>query len=130
MVPGDQTARLHRERDRRLWRQMGVTLFLSACLVGLVLGIVGLRVTQVRFSYRLDQLRAARTDLEDVNRRLKVEVATLRSLARIESRARGELGMLPPSPGQVRLAREYLPGGTGTTPLRTAWEEQLAPAGP
>jgi cell division protein FtsL len=130
MSPGDQSARLIRERDRRLTRAMGVTLLISACVVGGVLGIVGLKVTQVRLSYRLDQLRVVRSDLEGVNRQLRVELATLKALARIESKARGELGMLPPSRNQVRLAREYAPGAPGTASLRTAWEVRLAPPGP
>lgn len=130
MTPADQSARLVRERDPRLWRAMGTTLLVTACLVGAVLGIVGLKVAQVRLSYRLDQLRLVRSQLEGVNRQLRVEHATLRALARIESKARGELGMLSPSRNQVRLAREYVPGVGGTASLRTAWEEPLAPPGP
>lgn len=138
MAPGDQSARLIRERDRRRTRAMGVTLLVSACLVAGVLGIVALKVNQVRLSYRLDQLRLVRSELEEGNRQLRVEHATLRALARIESKARGELGMLSPSRDQVRLAREYVPGwapdgvgvGRGSASLQTAWEEQPAPPGP
>ncbi len=137
MAPGDQSARVIRERDRGLLRAMGATLLISACLVGGVLGIVGLRVHQVKLSYRLEQLRQTRGQLEEVNRQLRVELATLRALARIESKARGELGMLSPSRNQVRMAREYVPGrapvaegaGRGAASLRTAWEEPPAPSG-
>ncbi len=129
MTPGDQSARLVRERDGRLLRLMGATLVVTACLVGLILGLVGVKVNQVRLSYRLDQLRLARSELREVNRQLRVELATLRTPARIESKARGELGMLAPSRSQVRLAREYVPGTTsGAASLRTAWEEPLVPA--
>ena len=138
MTLGDQSARLVRERDGRLTRVMGATLLISACLVGMVLGIVGIKVNQVRLSYRLDQLRLVRSELREVNRQLRVELATLRTPARIESKARAELGMLAPSRNQVRLAREYVPGrapdaagvGRGTASLRTAWEEPLAPHRP
>lgn len=130
MTPGDQSARLIRERDRGLLRAMGATLLISALLVGGVLGIVGLRVHQVKLSYRLEQLRQTRGQLEEVNRQLRVELATLRALARIESKARGELGMLSPSRSQVRMAREYVPGSGGAASLRTAWEEPQAPPGP
>ena len=137
MAPGDQSARVIRERDLGLLRAMGATLLISACLVGGVLGIVGLKVNQVKFSYRLEQLRQTRGQLEEVNRQLGVELATLRALARIESKARGELGMLSPSRNQVRMAREYVPGrapvavgtGRGAASLRTAWEEPPAPPG-
>ncbi|MBI3030688.1 MAG: cell division protein FtsL [Candidatus Rokubacteria bacterium] len=131
MAPGDQSARVIRERDRGLLRAMGVTLLISACLVGGVLGLVGLRVNQVELSYRLEQLRQTRGQLEEVNRQLRVELATLRALARIESKARGELGMLSPSGSQVRMAREYVPGrAPDAASLRTAWEEPPAPPGP
>ena len=128
MAPGDQSAGLVRERDGRLLRLMGAALLISACLVGVVLGIVGLKVHQIRLSYRLDQLRLVRSELTEVNRQLRVELATLRTPARIESKARGELGMLAPSRSQVRLAREYVPGTSGTASLRTAWEEPLLSA--
>ena len=130
MALSNQSARVIRERDRGLLRAMGATLLISACLVGGVLGIVGLRVNQVKLSYRLEQLRQTRGQLEEVSRQLRVELATLRALARIESKARGELGMLSPSRNQVRMAREYVPGTSGTASLRTAWEEPSAPPGP
>ena len=130
MAPGDQSARLVRERDGRLLRQMGATLVVSACLVGPVLGIVGIKVNQIRLSYRLDQLRLVRSELREMNRQLRVEFATLRTPARIESKARAELGLRSPSRDQVRLAREYVPGTTsGTASLKTAWEDPLVPAG-
>lgn len=129
MAPRDQWARLIRERDRRLWRAMGWTLLVSASLVGVILGVVGLEISETRLSYRLDQLRQIQSDLEEVNRQLRVELSTLRALTRIELKARKELGMRSPLPDQVRIAREYVPGGSGTASLRTAWEARLAPPG-
>ena len=106
-------ARFHRERDRRRFLAMGRTLIGAGVLVGLVLGVVGLRIQQVRLSYRLDGLRTIRTDLDESRSRLRVELASLRSLARIEGKARTELGMVPPAGDQVRLAREFVTGGSG-----------------
>jgi cell division protein FtsL len=110
---GEQTARFHRESDRRRLRAMAGALGCAAVLVMLVLGVVGLRVQQVRLSYRLDGLRSQRIELEETRSRLRVELATLRSLARIDGKARGELGMVPPAREQVRLAREFEAAGTG-----------------
>jgi cell division protein FtsL len=104
--------RLHRELDPRARRTIALALAAGLALVLAGLGLVGLRVHQVRLGYRLDQLAAERARLEHRLRELEVEVATLRSPARIESRAR-QLGLVPPAPSQVRLAREYVPGGTG-----------------
>lgn len=131
-VDGQLGARFHRERDWRLRRAMGVSLVCVGLLVGVALGAVGLRVHQVRLSYRLDALRTARTDLEEVNRRLRVELASLSSLARIEGKARAELGMVQPGRDQVQLAREFVTGGAGTRvhERRTAATSRLSPAPP
>jgi len=83
----------------------------ASVLVAGVLGLVALKVHQVRLSYRLDTLRTTKAALEERTRLLRVEVATLRSLARIEDKARGELGMVSPKPSQVQLAREFVTGG-------------------
>ena len=47
-----------------------------------------------------------------MSRQLEIEVATLRAPGRLDSRAR-QLGMTSPARDQIRLAREYVPGGTG-----------------
>lgn len=120
---GGQAARFHRESDRRRLRAMAVSLACAGFLVALILGVVGLRVQQVRLSYRLDALRGVRTELEEARNRLRVEQATLKSLARIEGKARTELGMVLPAHDQIRLAREFVPGGLGftsRTPLTAA----------
>lgn len=121
-------ARFHRESDHRRLRSMAGALLCVGVLVALVLGMVALRVQQVRLSYRLDALRVTKGALEETNRRLRVELATLKSLSRIDGKARGELGMTPPGRNQVRLAREFVPGGSGlsaATP-RTASVERPA----
>jgi len=122
MLPPDQADRVIRERDRRRLRAMGLALALSACFMGSALGVVWLKVQQVRLAYHLEGLRAARVELEDLDRQLEVELASLRSLARIEEKAKTELGMVLPAPGQVRMAREFVAGGDGAASLKTAWE--------
>jgi cell division protein FtsL len=119
----DGAARFHRERDRGRLRAMGVAVALGAVLMTGFLGVVGLRAQQVRLSYRMDSLRTTRAETEELNRRLQVELATLRSLARIEDKARHELGMVAPGRDQVQLAREFVAGGSGVSramPPRTA----------
>jgi cell division protein FtsL len=110
---------LHREPDPRSRRSMAAAIGLSALLVAATLGFVALRVEQVRLSYRLDTLRGSRQGLEELNRALRVEVASLRSPARVEARARA-LGLTAPAREQVRLAREFVAGGGGTVSLRLA----------
>jgi cell division protein FtsL len=104
--------RLHRETDPRVRRSLVGALLVSAALVGGALGVVGLRVQQVHLAYQLDRLHRERADVETAIRQLEVEVATLKAPARVEQRAR-QLGLASPDRQQVRLAREYVPAGTG-----------------
>lgn len=117
-----EMARFHRESDRRRLRAMLAGAAATGVLVALVLGLVGLRMQHVRLSYRLDALRTARTEVEEINRRLRVEKASLQSLARIEGEARTRLGMVAPSQQQIQLAREFVTGGQASAALgeRTA----------
>ena len=92
-------------------RSVAVALLCSAVLVVGLLFVVGLRVQQVHLAYQLDALRSERAKTEVLLRQLEIEVATLRSPGRVETRAR-QLGMTVPAREQVRLAREYMPGGT------------------
>lgn len=103
--------RLHRDPDPRVRRSLVVALLCSAVLVVGLLVLVGLRVQQVHLAYQLDALRGERVRTEVLLRQLEIEVATLRSPGRVETRAR-QLGMIVPGRQQVRLAREYLPGGS------------------
>jgi cell division protein FtsL len=100
----------------------------AGVVVALVLGLVGLRMQQVRLSYRLDNLRTAKADVEELNRRLHVEKASLQSLARIEREARTRLGMVAPTQQQVELAREFAGDGTASAALRERTAAVAAPA--
>ena len=104
--------RLHQEQDPRARRAFIAVLLVSAALVGGALGVVGLRVQQVHLAYQLDRLRGERQQIETSIRQLEVEVAALQSPSRVEQRAR-QLGLVAPDRRQVRLAREYVPAGTG-----------------
>ena len=124
-----QGARFHRESDRRRLRAMLAGIAAAGVVVALVLGLVGLRMQQVRLSYRLDVLRTAKLAVEEANRRLLVEKASLQSLARVEVEARTRLGMVAPTQQQVQLAREFVGGGTATAALGSRTATAAAPAG-
>jgi cell division protein FtsL len=125
---GQQAARFHREPDRSLRRVMAVALLGSAGLVGVVLGVVGVKVQQVRLSYQLDNLRQVRVEEEEAVRRLGVEVQTLRSLARIEAVAYRQLGMVRPDRDQVLLAREFVAGESRAARAQSARQSAAADA--
>ena len=98
---------------------------ISRVLVGAVLGYVWLQVQRVRVSYRIEALRTTRTRLEEQSRKLQLELASLRAFARVDSAAR-RLGLTPPAPDQVRLAREYVaPEGSGRSASLSASASEL-----
>ncbi|HZS34261.1 MAG TPA: cell division protein FtsL [Methylomirabilota bacterium] len=123
----DQASAVVRERDRRRLRAMARMLCLGCIVVAGVLGYVWLQVQRVRVSYELDGLRTARTRLGEQNRKLQLELASLRAFARVDSAAR-RLGLVPPGPDQVRLAREYVtPEGESRTAALQAAAPDLRP---
>ena len=69
---------------------------------------------------------AARAEAEELNRRLRVELATLKSLSRIEGKARTELGMVAPARDQVRLAREFVRRTAGRATARRSARSAVA----
>ncbi len=124
----DQASSVIRERDRRRLRAMAGVLCLGGLLVGGVLGYVWLHVHRVRVSYELEDLRSLRAEVEEQNKKLRLELSSLRSFARVDSAAR-RLGLTEPARDQVRLAREYLTADTpspmaGADALRTAARDE------
>jgi cell division protein FtsL len=110
--------RLHREPDRRVRRSLIVALATAGLLAAGALTVVGVRIEQVHLGYRLDALRTERGRAQERIRQLEIEIATLRSPSRIEARAR-QMGLVMPAPDQVRLAKEYVAGGTGLAAVRS-----------
>ena len=117
--------RLHREHDPRARRILVAALAFAALAVGGALILVGMRVQQVQLAYRLDELRTQHARAQGNVRQLEIEVATLRSPGRLEARAR-KLGLVAPGRDQIRLAREYVAGGTGLAATRVGRIEALA----
>jgi cell division protein FtsL len=126
----DQSSTVVRERDRRRRRAMARVLCLGCVVLGAVLGYVWLQVHRVRVSYGIEVLRTSRTRLEEQNRKLQLELASLRAFARVDSAAR-RLGLTPPAPDQIRLAREYVApdGGGRSTSLRASADNDLQKTG-
>ena len=108
---------LHRELDPRVPRSVMLALGGALVVVACTLAVVGLRLQSVHLGYRLDALRTERTERTMLLRQLEVELATQRSPARIESRAR-ELGLITPGREQVRLACEFIAGDSGHAAAR------------
>lgn len=87
-------------RVERRWRLV-LTAFLVLVLIGLVLVHVWLRLQVVHLGYVLSTSSKLQSRLEQENRELKIELATITSPDRLESLARRRLGLRPPEKGQV-----------------------------
>ena len=76
-------------------------LSLGLCLVGVALLHVWLRLQVVRLGYLLSTTSKLQSQLEQENRELKLELATISSPQRLEGMARTRLGLREPEKGQV-----------------------------
>lgn len=102
----DQSATVVRERDTRRLRAMLGVLGLAGLLVVTVLGYVNVRLQGIRASYELEDIRTLKSELAEHNRKLRLELASLRAFARVDGEAR-RLGFTAPAQDQVQLAREF-----------------------
>jgi len=105
-------------KDRVLWMDEGpkpkssaqrsrlllLTLFVF-CLIVASLFYVWSRVQVIRLGYEISSVLKEEKRLEEANKRLKVEIAALKSYARIEKVAVEELKMSKPSADQVIVIR-------------------------
>ena len=87
-------ARLIRERDRKTSRDLILLVLISSFLLLPLLLYVRQRMEFVRSGYRPESLTRELNQLEDRNRQLLVERASLRSLERVEKIARKNLGLV------------------------------------
>jgi cell division protein FtsL len=87
------------------WLQRPRHLLLIGCLalglVGVALLHVWLRLQVVHMGYVLSTTSKLQNQLEQENRELKVELATLTSPDRLEAMSRRRLGLRSPEKGQV-----------------------------
>ncbi len=90
------------EQAARRRRYLGVAALVLA-LLGVILGHVWLRLQVVHMGYVLSTASKLQSRLEQENRELKVELATLTTRDRIEEMARRRLGLTAPQKGQVTI---------------------------
>jgi len=96
--PAAESTRIDRAHPRR--RLLRASLF-GLGLIATLWVHVWLRLQVVQMGYVLSTVSKLQSRLEQENRELKVEWATLTSPERLEALARARLGLLPPEKGQV-----------------------------
>src|SRR5689334_28314 len=80
-------------RQRELWQSAGiVALFVAALLFS-----AWQQFELLQHGYRIEQMQREKTAEEELTRRLRLEIETLRSPARIESLATGQLHLVAPA---------------------------------
>jgi cell division protein FtsL len=94
-------SRLVRSADPVRKREMG--LFTATVVICFLMALVYLcqHCSSIEYGYKIEDLRARRDQMADVNRTLKLEEATLKDPERITALA-SEMGMGLPSVGQVQ----------------------------
>ena len=77
---------------------------LGAVLAGVALLYAWQHFQCIQLRYQLEELKSERAQAAELNLRLKLEVAGLRSPMRIDAIARRQLGLSVPVPGQIAPA--------------------------
>ena len=82
-----------------------VYFLLAIVLIGVSLFYVWSRIQVIQVVYEISNALRESKALHEANKKLRVEIATLKSYARIERVAGEELKMSKPGPGQVIVIR-------------------------
>jgi cell division protein FtsL len=90
------------KRLREFWRRVAAGAGLAGCL----LFYAWQHFECIQLRYQLEQLESRHAQAAELNQQLHVEVAILRSPARVDGIARQQLGLTVPVPGQVAPAEE------------------------
>ena len=125
-------ARLVKEKDRARARELRRLLLCGAAIVVPLLVYVWQRVEFLRVSYEVEAFKRERQQLQEQNKQLTVERSFLLSPDMIERLARKELGLVDPSPTDVRRVAviDGKINEVGTEAGATGGGDDVAAAGP
>ena len=84
-------------------RQVFMTLMMLICFMGTGIGYVWSNFERTQIGYDLSQLKKEEMRFQEINRKLKLELATLKSPQNLEHLAVQQLGLSPPKPEQIIL---------------------------
>jgi len=92
-------------RQRDLWKSVGIAGF----LVLVLLVSAWQHFELLRHGYQVEELQKQRAAEDDITRRLRLEIDTLRSPKRIESLATGQLHLVTPSRDEAIVIERVVP---------------------
>ena len=96
---------IDRVRQRELWRSGAV----GVCLVAVLLFSAWQHFELLRHGYEIEQMEQDRALELELNRHLRLEIETLRSLRRIEQIATEELNLVAPTPAEAQVIERIAP---------------------
>jgi cell division protein FtsL len=80
-------------------------IFLLAIFVPGILGYVWLHVHTINLSYDIARSQKQKQELLELNKKLRIQLANLKSPERIEGIALSQLGLRPPEKGQIEIIK-------------------------
>jgi cell division protein FtsL len=93
------------ERQAEMWKMLG----LASLVVIAVMFWTWQHFELLRHGYRVEELQRQQASEEDVARHLRLEIETLKSPKRIESLARGRLGLVTPTREDAIVIERVVP---------------------
>ena len=96
---------IDRVRQRELWRSGAV----GVCLVAVLLFSAWQHFELLRHGYEIEQMEQDRALELELNRHLRLEIETLRSLRRIEQLATEELNLVAPTSAEAQVIERIAP---------------------
>jgi cell division protein FtsL len=92
-------------RQRELWKSVGIAGF----LVVVLLVSAWQHFELLRHGYQVEELQKQRAAEDDISRRLRLEIDTLKSPKRIEALATGQLHLVTPSRDEAIVIERVVP---------------------
>jgi len=96
-----RNSRLKKRRFHVTQKQVFLILLLLFIFMGTGIGYVWSNFERTQIGYDVSQLKKEEMRLMEINRKLRLELALLRSPQNLESKAVKELGLRQPAPEQI-----------------------------
>src|SRR5262245_9701156 len=126
-VPPVINRHLVREIDRGRIRELVVVVGLVALLLLPLLSYVWSHMEWIRVGYEMERLKKERLDQAALGERLRIEKASLSSLARVEQEARDRLGLVPSTGAVVPMKDERTPAAMAEASRQLEGIQEPAP---
>jgi cell division protein FtsL len=96
-----RNSRLKKSRCHVTRRQVVLIILMLFFFMGTGIGYVWSNFERTQIGYDVSQLKKEEMRLKEINRKLRLELALLRSPQHLEAKAVNELGLKQPTPEQI-----------------------------